>query len=269
MRRSARTASWLLFVGLCACALHIAGTGRLAPPPASAGGLLDWVDARTPFAAAVGLVRLAAEATAWYVLAVSVVRVSAAWSGGAALVRVADALTLPVLRGVLSTTMGVGLVVTPTLAPAVSPGAAVAGASLTGDDVSGARVGGTATMRPVTQAPPEVGRPTGTATMRPHISARDETEPDDGDPDDTVPAPAGPAARAPVASTWTVDRGECFWSIAADIVAQHRGRAVSDADVAQYWRRLIEVNRSRLVDPDDPDLLHPGQVLEVPAPDPA
>jgi hypothetical protein len=37
------------------------------------------------------------------------------------------------------------------------------------------------------------------------------------------------------------------------------------ADWVHYdWRRLVEVNRPRLVDPANPDLLYPGQVLVLP-----
>ena len=35
--------------------------------------------------------------------------------------------------------------------------------------------------------------------------------------------------------------------------------------MAAYWRRLIEANRGRLVDPDDPDLVLPGQRFVLPA----
>jgi nucleoid-associated protein YgaU len=31
-----------------------------------------------------------------------------------------------------------------------------------------------------------------------------------------------------------------------------------------YWAQLVDANRDRLVDPDDPDLLLPGQVLVLP-----
>lgn len=37
-------------------------------------------------------------------------------------------------------------------------------------------------------------------------------------------------------------------------------------DLSRYCRKLIETNRDRLVDPDNPDLLVPGQVLTIPPP---
>ena len=35
-------------------------------------------------------------------------------------------------------------------------------------------------------------------------------------------------------------------------------------DVARYWRRLIEINRSRLPEPADPSLIFPGDELLLP-----
>jgi nucleoid-associated protein YgaU len=37
-----------------------------------------------------------------------------------------------------------------------------------------------------------------------------------------------------------------------------------EREVARYWRRLVEANRDRLVDPGNPDLLRPGQTLTLP-----
>jgi nucleoid-associated protein YgaU len=91
-----------------------------------------------------------------------------------------------------------------------------------------------------------------------------------------VPAPAAPAptrAADPGAevgsSTWIVEPGDSFWSIAAEIVSvppHGAGGQPSDRQVAGYWRRLIEANRSRLLDPANPDLLVPGQELILPHP---
>jgi nucleoid-associated protein YgaU len=60
---------------------------------------------------------------------------------------------------------------------------------------------------------------------------------------------------------WVVEPGDSFWSIAEDVVGSGDERAAG-----RYWRALIEANRSRLVDPGNPDLLVPGQELVVPPP---
>jgi nucleoid-associated protein YgaU len=94
-------------------------------------------------------------------------------------------------------------------------------------------------------------------------------------PADPSPAPVGLAVPTPVptsvapvapAPTWTVAPGDHLWSIATRVLAEGWGRAPSDAEVAPYWEQVVGVNRDRLADPADPDLLFPGQVLVVPRP---
>jgi len=79
-----------------------------------------------------------------------------------------------------------------------------------------------------------------------------------------VPAPPEPAPAAE--QTHTVAVGDSFWSIAEHQVTIRLGRTPTDADVLEPWLALIDANRDRLLDPDDPDLLHPGQILRLPDP---
>lgn len=67
-----------------------------------------------------------------------------------------------------------------------------------------------------------------------------------------------PQVDESVTRTWTVAPGESFWSIA-------ERNAPDGADVAMYWRTLIDANRDRLADPGNPDLLFPGQELSLPS----
>jgi uncharacterized membrane protein YtjA (UPF0391 family) len=57
----------------------------------------------------------------------------------------------------------------------------------------------------------------------------------------------------------TVRAGDSLWSLAASRL----GPLASDVDIAAEWPRLYQANRS--VVGDNPDLLHPGQVLRLPA----
>ncbi len=67
-------------------------------------------------------------------------------------------------------------------------------------------------------------------------------------------------------ATRIVRAGESFWSIAEDEVLTRVDEA-TDADIAGYWRRLIEINRARLPDPANPDLLWVGTTLTLLPPD--
>jgi hypothetical protein len=97
------------------------------------------------------------------------------------------------------------------------------------------------------------GLPTG-PTPAPNAEHRETGKPDAAAPP-SVAVPEG-GRRVHV-----VEPGEHFWSIAEEVVAQ---RPDADLEVADYWRLLVEANRDRLVDRDNPDLIHPGQELVLP-----
>jgi nucleoid-associated protein YgaU len=77
-----------------------------------------------------------------------------------------------------------------------------------------------------------------------------------------------PPAQAPPAP-WVIRPGDNLWSVAETTLVRAWGRVPSDAEVDDYWTGLIAVNRARLAYGDDPDLVFPGQVFELPAPPPA
>jgi len=234
VKQPGRSAAWLAGLVAAGLALRLAATGDLATPPlASPAGWVDWAEAREPAAAAIALVRLLAELAVWYVLAVSALHVAAGALrlGGAH--RLADALALPVVTRLVRAGLGVGMVAASTLSPPDAPPPAR----------------GTTAMAPAGGGATAVLAPSpGTATMRPVLA-----EP---------PPPPMPAAPAP--TTWTVTVGESLWTIAEEVLGDAWGRPPADAEVDPYWRALVERNRGRLADPADPDLIHPGQVLELP-----
>jgi nucleoid-associated protein YgaU len=81
-----------------------------------------------------------------------------------------------------------------------------------------------------------------------------------------APVPEVTQVAAPAKDRWTVTSGECFWSIAEDVLASHLGRSPSDAEIVPYWQRLIEANRHELAQRDNADLIFPAQIFVVPAP---
>ena len=68
------------------------------------------------------------------------------------------------------------------------------------------------------------------------------------------------AGTAPLPAQYTVREWEgyrdCLWNIA--------GRPWVYNDPSR-WRLLLEANRNRMPDPNNPDLIHPGMVLEIPS----
>lgn len=255
-RRPVRTVAWFAALVGGLVLLRAAGTGELAAPPVASWQTLDrWAGDRDAVGAAMALVRLVAELSAWYLLAVSALHVAATVLRLPGAQPVADALSAPGVARLLRLALGVGIAAagTVTAGPATSgtdggdhagvdpdatPAALVerpSGRAVAGAIVQERLDAGTATMAPIDDAA------RGTARMAPI------------DADETLP------------STWQVTHGESLWTIAADIVERVRSRSPTDAEIDPYWRVLIEANRDRLVDRDDPDLILPGQVFELPA----
>jgi hypothetical protein len=61
-----------------------------------------------------------------------------------------------------------------------------------------------------------------------------------------------------------VRHGDHFWRVAELSLAAALGRAPTDRETDRYWRSLVTLNRARLADPRNPELLYVGQVLELP-----
>ena len=77
-----------------------------------------------------------------------------------------------------------------------------------------------------------------------------------------VRLPAMPASP-PAASTDTVTvaPGDHFWKI-----SQRRLHDLeTDAAVGPYWRRVVEANLDNIRS-GDPDLIYPGEIVELPTP---
>ncbi len=115
----------------------------------------------------------------------------------------------------------------------------------------------TAVLPAAAQAPAESQTP---APPTPEPPAPEPPAPEPEPPAPEPDLPAGPVdAETPAAATYTVQRGDSLWRI-----AQLHG-ATSDAAAAAAWPSWYELNRD-VIGPD-PDLIHPGQVLQVPVPD--
>lgn len=83
-------------------------------------------------------------------------------------------------------------------------------------------------------------------------------------PDGPTGAEAPEPASLPTASEVVVEPGDNLWEISEDRLADDLDREPTDPETAPYWRDVMTANHDRLVDPANPSLIHPGQVLVLP-----
>ncbi len=290
-----RSLAWLGMLALVAWGGATLGRGALAPPPlAEPGAWADWAAARSPVEAGFAVLTLVVVVLAWYLLAVTVLATTGHLLRARRLLRLADVLTLPLLRPAVHAALGLGLVGATVAGVAAAPGArpgvrpldpaAAALVVATGEPSRvppGPRAEGFAApvadgeaSRPVMRLLPpedagsiETDDPASRPVMRllpPEAASSPEPAPD---PDALVAAEPAPAPA--VDARWEVRPGDHLWSVAAHVLEEAWGAPATDDEVAPYWRRLVEANRSVLADPANPDLLFPSQLLAVPAPPPA
>jgi hypothetical protein len=246
-RRLLVGAVWIVALVATILVLNRLGSGQLSTPP-----LLDrselqlWLDDRDAVVAAFAVVRLIGLALAWYLLIVTVLGLAARLSRIPALVRLADLATLPAVRKILGAVAGVGI---------TASAASLMAANLFPDQP--ARGPGTGALTDSTVVLERL--PEGDDVILRRL-------PDTEDGTSTLDVEDAPVAASP--ATWTAQPGDHLWHIAEATLTESWGRPPTDGEVAPYWTGLVEANRDVLVDPANPDLIHPGQTFRLPAPPP-
>ena len=86
-----------------------------------------------------------------------------------------------------------------------------------------------------------------------------------------VAEPAGTPTFVPVSlgegpariGSVVVQPGDHLWKISATHLEGVLDRPAEPEEIDPYWRVVIETNRASLIS-DDPDLIFPGEVIELP-----
>ncbi|MDQ3343913.1 MAG: LysM peptidoglycan-binding domain-containing protein [Actinomycetota bacterium] len=213
--------------------------------------------------ALVAVLRSAALAVAWWLLASTVLCLLARLSGARGAVRLADGLALPVVRRLAQRAaaagLSAGLVLGPAAAraePVVVPPDAAAVSTMDDDRSGSHRNALSQEPRSPNSAENDRGRPRPASRIS-------------GPPADRQAAAGG--RRAVVASQAAGDQppdpyrvrlGDSLWTIAQQHVAAQRADD-STVAVAGYWVRLVEAAIPSLRS-EDPDVIHPGEVITAP-----
>jgi hypothetical protein len=264
-----RLLAWTAALALGLRGLHALGAGRLGVPLSSADDLSAWLDRTPPEVMAVAIVRLVALATVWYLTLCTLALTLARPVGRSGVASAAARATPAIVRRILVGGGGLGLAAG-TVVGAL-PSAMVATAPLAPSPAAASIVGAAQDTNPPTATMTRGTRdmPVAVMTRMPaeHTPTAVMTRPPATDAPRSSRSPPARASRRPAAAppSWTVEAGDSFWSIAAETLAEAEG-APTDRRVIGYWRRLVEANRGRLLDPGNPDLLVPGQELVLPDP---
>jgi hypothetical protein len=271
LRRSLPLLAWSGSLLAGTALFHAMGSGPLSPPPLTdPSSWQAWADGRDPLTAVVAVLRLLVLALAWYLVGVTTIGALARLSRAARLRRIADALTVPAVRRLLQGALGVGL------ATAMVGAATPAGHRTAADDVLIARSEGGEVRIAVHDggdearltAPDELGEVRMNAAegedgaLPVPLQLLDADAP--GGREDEVSMRRVVDGTSDRAASYEVVAGDSLWKIAAVTLEAAWGRPPSDAALHRYWGSLIEVNRGRLADPDNADLIFPGQSLVLP-----
>jgi nucleoid-associated protein YgaU len=86
-----------------------------------------------------------------------------------------------------------------------------------------------------------------------------------------TPAPStqGSGTQVLAETEHRVVAGDNLWTISRDALASSSGRSassISEAEIRDYWLKVIDVNRAHLRS-GDPHWIFPGEVIQLPAQD--
>jgi nucleoid-associated protein YgaU len=98
------------------------------------------------------------------------------------------------------------------------------------------------------------------ATMPPPVMRFELPKADAAPP----PATAVQATDASIAAAYVVAAGDSLWAIARRHLEAGVGAPVTSGEVARFWPLIYRANEALIG--GDPDLIFPGQVLQLPQP---
>lgn len=299
--RYATPVAWMSCLAALASWLVRMGEGRLSGPPlGQPGEWAPWATGTGPIDATFALLRLACLGVVVYLAGALLLEVAAQVSGARLLRRGSDALSIALVRRIVSGSIGMSvtagalaagttsvaaaplhpLTMEPRAAPA-SPGPATVSMRATPAGAPSAAVSMRATPADAPSATVSM-RATPAEARSPAMSMR--VTPDTARVTMRALTPtSAPMAPSTTSSTTTETEtpvsshavhgalevrvlapGDHLWAVAEEKVADLLQRPGTDDEISTYWLRLVQLNRAELADPDNPDLVFPGQAIRLP-----
>jgi hypothetical protein len=259
------TARVICTIGVAAAALlALVAVGRRSELAVPVSHLGRWLLEGDPATVLVALLRWVAMLGAGWLLVSTLLYVAASVSRVPGAVRAVRWSTVPAVRRAVDAACAVS--VAAALVPSVVLAPGVAGAARADDPPSVSivrdgrgREGGIAVL------PPDTTSTTGpTTTTTTTTTPRTVPVVPAAAPPDDPPLPVPPVAAA--TDEVVIAPGDDLWQLAARRIAGSSGRSptdVPDHEVAPYWVRVCDANRSRLAS-GDPNLVFPGERVVLP-----
>jgi hypothetical protein len=244
--------------------LAVAGLHRLGSVDGFAlpsGDVTRWLRETPSEDALLAAIRLAALVAAWWLLATTLLYLGARLAQLHGAARALGWATLPAVRRWADRAAAVSIVAASAFGAARS---AAADPPATTTLPAAASVVVDLDHRDRASLPD--GPPPSVRTGRAHDAPPPATTSPTTPPPVLPPTPATPPPASPTRSSHVITPGEHLWSIAADHVAASTGLPISEltpADIAPYWRRVVELNHSRLRS-GNANLVNPGETVELP-----
>ncbi|MEX2549504.1 MAG: LysM peptidoglycan-binding domain-containing protein [Nitriliruptoraceae bacterium] len=260
MGRRGILVAWCAMLVVVTFGLHALGEGVLAAPPLEPLRWAGWMAERDPLIATFAALRVAVLAMCWYLVAVTGIGVLMRWFRVERVVAVLDRVTVPVVRRLVQQAAGVSMATVMAMAP--TSALATAPPTAAGSPGASAWTEIPIALDPALGTAAPDAPPAGEEPVLPWEVAAAGWRGAIADED------ASSASASPLRATEAIHLvrpGDSLWRIAREHLAVALGRVPSDSEVVPLWQRLIDVNRDRLVDPHDPDLILPGQELLVPS----
>lgn len=245
--------------------------------------LSAWLSNSELDALLVSSVRLLALAIAYYLLATTLLYVLACAVRFRPGMRLMSYVTVPALRRVVDKALVTGAITatmiggsatmahaetspsTPLFPPGImvpAPSSTTTTAPKTEDTVKKSAAPTTSTTKPKTTTTTEAS---GIVVPGLGDSTTSTTTPNNGK-NDSTDFPAAAPTQVQGETSYKVVPGDNLWKISKTQLANVRGveaSSLSDHDVAAYWLKVIDANRSSLRS-GDPDLIYPGEVITLP-----
>lgn len=245
IRRWAPLGLWLAACTSVLGALWSVDESRFDLPPTDPGAWSQWASGRDALDAVAGISRLLATLALCYLLVVSVAHLLALTWGSAGLRRLTARLSPGPIAALAATAVLGG---SPLAAAIGTPGTPAGGGSEAGEPPA-------PVMRVV-----EGDSPRTTTTVPRRTTSSGETPRSTTTP---IPTPRSTPEDAN-ATDYSVVPGDNLWAIAERRVHMDLGREGTEVEIRGYWLALMELNAPRMVEPGNPSLLLPGQVLRLP-----